>query len=175
MTGRRAAAPDPDTALLEIALYVLAALLMLGGLAGAVLPALPGIPMIFGGIWLAAAVDGYRHLGLWWLLGLGALGTFGVAVDFIAGALGAKRVGASRQAVWGATIGTFAGLFFGVPGLLLGPFAGALAGELMAGQSVLRSAHVGAGTWLGLLFGALLKLVVSFAMLGLFALGMLLG
>ncbi|WP_063674556.1 DUF456 domain-containing protein [Dyella thiooxydans] len=148
---------------------------MLGGLAGAVLPALPGIPMIFAGIWLAAAVDGYRHLGLWWLIGLGVLGTFGVAVDFIAGALGARRVGASRQAIWGATLGTFAGLFFGIPGLLLGPFAGALAGELLAGQSVLRSTHVGVGTWLGLLFGTLVKLVVSFAMLGLFALGMLLG
>ncbi|WP_052329338.1 DUF456 domain-containing protein [Dyella ginsengisoli] len=148
---------------------------MLGGLAGAVLPALPGIPMIFAGIWLAAAVDGYRHLGLWWLIGLGVLGGFGVAVDFIAGALGARRVGASRQAIWGATLGTFAGLFFGVPGLLLGPFAGALAGELLAGQSVLRSTHVGVGTWLGLLFGTLVKLVVSFAMLGLFALGMLLG
>ncbi len=159
----------------DIALYVLAALLMLGGLAGAVLPALPGIPMIFAGIWLAAAVDGYRHLGLWWLIGLGVLGGFGVAVDFIAGALGARRVGASRQAIWGATLGTFAGLFFGVPGLLLGPFAGALAGELLAGQSVLRSTHVGVGTWLGLLFGTLVKLVVSFAMLGLFALGMLLG
>jgi uncharacterized protein YqgC (DUF456 family) len=159
----------------DIALYVLAALLMLGGLAGAVLPALPGIPMIFAGIWLAAAVDGYRHLGLWWLIGLGVLGTFGVAVDFIAGALGARRVGASRQAIWGATLGTFAGLFFGIPGLLLGPFAGALAGELLAGQSVLRSTHVGVGTWLGLLFGTLVKLVVSFAMLGLFALGMLLG
>ena len=159
----------------DIALYVLAALLMLGGLAGAVLPALPGIPMIFAGIWLAAAVDGYRHLGLWWLIGLGVLGGFGVAVDFIAGALGARRVGASRQAIWGATLGTFAGLFFGVPGLLLGPFAGALAGELLAGQSVLRSTHVGVGTWLGLLFGTLVKLVVSFAMLGLFVLGMLLG
>lgn len=159
----------------DIALYVLATLLMLGGLAGAVLPALPGIPMIFAGIWLAAAVDGYRHLGPWWLIGLGVLGTFGVAVDFIAGALGARRVGASRQAIWGATLGTFAGLFFGIPGLLLGPFAGALAGELLAGQSVLRSTHVGVGTWLGLLFGTLVKLVVSFAMLGLFALGMLLG
>lgn len=159
----------------DITLYVLAALLMLGGLAGAVLPALPGIPMIYAGIWLAAAVDGYRHLGLWWLIGLGVLGAFGVAVDFVAGVLGARRVGASRQAIWGATLGTFAGLFFGVPGLLLGPFAGALAGELMAGQSVLRSTHVGAGTWLGLLFGTLVKLVVSFAMLGLFALGVLLG
>jgi uncharacterized protein YqgC (DUF456 family) len=160
---------------LEITLYVLAALLMLVGLAGAVLPALPGIPLIFGGIWLAAAVDGYRHLGWWWLLGIALLGALGMTIDFVAGMLGAKRVGASRQALWGAVLGTFIGMFFGVPGLLLGPFVGALLGELLAGQSVLRSTHVGVGTWLGLLFGTLAKLVVSFAMLGLFALGMLIG
>ena len=59
---------------MDIALYVLAALLIVGGLVGAVLPVLPGIPMIFGGIWLVAAVDGYRHLGLWWLLAIGVLG-----------------------------------------------------------------------------------------------------
>ncbi|HET6432948.1 DUF456 domain-containing protein [Dyella sp.] len=161
--------------MLDIALYLLAAALMLGGLAGTILPALPGIPMIFGGIWLVAAVDGYRHLGLWWLLGIAALATAGVAIDFVAGALGAKRVGASRRALWGAAIGTVAGMFFGIPGLLLGPFLGALAGELMAGTSVLRSTHVGIGTWTGLLFGTLVKLVVSFVMLGLFALGMLVG
>ncbi|HEX5305797.1 MAG TPA: DUF456 domain-containing protein [Dyella sp.] len=161
--------------MLDLFLYVLAAALMIGGLAGALLPALPGIPMLFGGIWLVAAVDGYRHLGTWWLLGIGLLGVAGIVIDFVAAALGAKRVGASRQALWGATLGTFAGLFFGIAGLLLGPFLGALGGELLAGNSALRSTHVGIGTWLGLLFGTLFKLAVSFAMLGLFALGMLLG
>jgi len=161
--------------MLDIALYVLAAALMIGGLAGTILPALPGIPMLFGGIWLVAAVDRYRHLGLWWLLGIGVLATAGVVIDFVAGTLGAKRVGASPRALWGAGLGTLVGMFFGVPGLLLGPFLGAVGGELMAGTSVLRSTHVGVGTWVGLLFGTLLKLVVSCMMLGLFALGMLLG
>jgi len=161
--------------LLDIALYILAALLMLGGLAGSVLPVLPGIPMVFGGIWLAAAVDGYRHLGLWWLLIIGTIGAVGVLVDFVASALGAKRVGASRRALWGAGIGTVAGMFFGIPGLLFGPFLGALLGELSSGNSVLRSAHVGVGTWLGLLFGTLLKLVLSFLMVGLFGVAMLFG
>jgi uncharacterized protein YqgC (DUF456 family) len=159
---------------MEIALYLLAALLILGGLAGTVLPMLPGIPMIFGGIWLAAAVDGFRHLGTGWLLAIGALGALGVAVDFAAGAMGAKRVGASPRALWGATIGTVVGMFLGIPGLVFGPFAGALLGELSAGTSVLRSAHVGAGTWIGLLAGALVKLVISFLMVGLFALALLL-
>ena len=161
--------------MMDIALYVLAALLIAGGMAGAVLPTLPGIPMIFGGIWLVAAVDHYRHLGMWWLLIIGALGSVGVIVDFIASALGARRVGASRLALWGASLGTLIGMFFGVPGLLFGPFVGALLGELASGNSVLRSAHVGVGTWLGLLFGTLLKLVISFVMIGLFGLALLFG
>ena len=161
--------------MMDIALYVLAGLLIVGGMAGAVVPALPGIPMIFGGIWLTAAVDHYRHLGMWWLLLIGALGAVGVIVEFVASALGARRVGASRLALWGAILGTLIGMFFSVPGLLLGPFIGALLGELASGNSMLRSAHVGVGTWLGLLFGTLIKLVISFVMVGLFGLALLLG
>ena len=160
---------------MELALYVLAAALIVGGLIGSILPVLPGIPMVFGGIWLAAAVDDYRHLGVWWLVGIGALGVAGIAVDFVAGTLGAKRVGASARALWGAALGTVVGMFFGIPGLLIGPFAGALLGELASGNSVLRATHVGIGTWLGLLFGTLVKLVISFVMAGLFGLGLLFG
>ncbi|WP_267222123.1 DUF456 domain-containing protein [Dyella silvae] len=160
---------------MEIALYVLAALLIVGGLAGNILPALPGIPMIFGGIWLVAALDQYRHLGVWWLLIIGALGVIGVAMDFVSASLGAKRVGASKLAVSGTALGTLIGMFFGIPGLLIGPFAGALIGELLSGTSVLRSAHVGVATWLGLLFGTLVKLVLSFLMIGLFGLALLVG
>nr|WP_199041515.1 DUF456 domain-containing protein [Dyella sp. ASV24] len=160
---------------MEIALYVLAALLMIGGVAGNILPALPGIPMIFGGIWLAAAVDQYRHLGMWWLVIIGALGAFGVLMDFVSASLGAKRVGASRLALWGAGLGTVVGMFFGLVGLIVGPFLGALAGELASGTSVLRSAHVGVATWLGLLFGTFVKLVISFVMIGLFGFAMLFG
>jgi len=170
------ASPTPSGIdILDSALYLLAALLILGGLAGTVLPVLPGIPMLFGGIWLVAAVDNYQHLGKWWLLAIGLLGAVGVIVDFVAGTLGAKRVGASPRALWGAAIGTLVGLFFGIPGLLFGPFIGAVLGELASGTSVLRSAHVGVGTWLGLLFGTLLKLVLSFLMVGLFGVAMLFG
>ncbi|HUH56326.1 MAG TPA: DUF456 domain-containing protein [Rhodanobacter sp.] len=160
---------------MELALYVLAAALIVGGLLGSILPVLPGIPMVFGGIWLAAAVDGYRHLGVWWLVVIGVLGVAGIAVDFVASTLGAKRVGASRRALWGAALGTVVGMFFGIPGLLVGPFAGALIGELASGNSVLRATHVGVGTWLGLLFGTLVKLVISFVMVGLFGLALLFG
>ena len=105
----------------------------------------------------------------------GALGVAGIAVDFVASTLGAKRVGASRRALWGAAAGTVVGMFFGIPGLLIGPFAGALIGELASGNSVLRATHVGVGTWLGLLFGTLVKLVISFVMVGLFGLALLFG
>ena len=152
---------------MSILLYIAGAILIVLGLAGAVVPALPGIPLIMGGIWLIAAVDGYRHLGQWWLLSIGLIGAVGLTLDLVAGALGAKRVGASKQAVSGALVGTVIGLFFGLPGLLLGPFCGAVVGELTAGNSVLRSAHVGVGAWLGLIFGTIIKLVASVMMVAL--------
>jgi uncharacterized protein YqgC (DUF456 family) len=149
--------------------YLIGAGLIVVGLAGAVVPVLPGIPLIFGGMWLIAGIDGYRHLGRWWLIGIGSLAALGVIVDLMAGALGAKRVGASPRAVTGALIGTVLGLFFGLPGLLLGPFLGAAVGELVAGKDLQRSTHVGVGATLGFLFGAIVKLVVSLTMLALFA------
>jgi uncharacterized protein YqgC (DUF456 family) len=156
---------------LNIFFYIVAAALILAGLVGAVVPVLPGIPLIFTGIWLIAGLDGYRHLGLWWLVGIAVVGAVGLTVDLAAGALGTKRVGASRQAVWGALLGTIVGLFFGLPGLLLGPFFGAVVGELAAGSSVLRSTHVGVSASIGLILGAVVKLVASLTMVTLFAAG----
>jgi uncharacterized protein len=153
---------------MQILLNTVAAVVIVVGLVGAIVPVLPGIPLIFAGIWLIAGVDGYRHLGLGWLLGIAAVGAVGVAADLLAGAFGAKRMGASSQAVWGALIGTVIGLFFGIPGLLLGPFFGAVLGELSAGNSVLRSTHAGVSAWVGLIFGTVIKLVSSLMMVGLF-------
>jgi uncharacterized protein YqgC (DUF456 family) len=157
--------------MMHVLLYAIASTLIVAGLAGAIVPTLPGIPLIFGGIWLIAGVDGYHHVGLWWLVGIGGVGAVGLTLDFVAGALGAKRVGASKQAVWGALAGMIIGLFFGLPGVLLGPFFGALIGELAAGNSVLRSTHVGVGTWVGLIFGTSIKLVSSLMMVVLFGAG----
>jgi uncharacterized protein len=155
----------------DILLIAIGAALIIVGAVGAIVPALPGIPLIFGGIWLIAGVDRYRHLGHWWLLGIGVVGAVGVTFDLLAAALGVKRVGASKQAVWGALVGTVIGLFFGVPGLLLGPFFGAVTGEFAAGNSVLRSTHVGVSAWFGLIFGTIIKLVASLTMLALFGVG----
>lgn len=158
---------------MDLFLYVLAAALIVGGVAGSVLPILPGVPMIFGGIWLAAAVDEYRHLGWGWLVAIGAIAVLGIAVDFISGSLGAKKIGASPRALWGAGIGTTIGMFFGLPGLLIGPFAGAVIGELWSGKSILRSAHVGVSTWFGMLLGVVAKVVLSFLMIGMAGLALL--
>jgi len=149
--------------------YLLGAALVLVGLVGAVAPILPGIPLIFAGIWLIAGVDGYHHLGRGWLLGIAAIAVVGLGVDLLAGALGAQRVGASKQAVTGALLGTLVGLLFGLPGLLLGPFIGAALGEFATGKDLRRSTQVGVGASIGLLFGVIVKLVASLTMIGLFA------
>ncbi|MFC3816684.1 DUF456 domain-containing protein [Lysobacter sp. GCM10012299] len=149
--------------------YVLAGILMLVGIAGTVLPALPGLPLVFAGMLLAAWAGDFREVGWVPLVILGLLTVVSLGIDLLATSIGAKRVGASRLAVIGAVLGTFAGLFFGPVGLFAGPFVGALGGELIHGREVRQAAKVGFGTWLGIVFGVVLKLGLTFAMLGLFA------
>lgn len=155
--------------------YALAAVMVLVGIAGTVLPALPGVPLVFAGLLLAAWADGFANVGWPMLVLLGLLTALSVAVDFWATAKGAKRVGASRLAVIGAMVGLLAGLFLGPLGIFIGAFAGALGGELLHRRSLQRSdighaARVGAGTWFGIVLGIALKLGLAFAMLGLYAL-----
>lgn len=163
---------DMDTSLLW---YTAAVALIVVGLAGTILPALPGVPLVFAGMWLAAWAGDYAAIGVWTVVLLGVLAGLAVLLDFVAGLLGARRVEASTAALWGAAIGTLVGLFFGLPGLLLGPFAGAVVGELRSGGGINRSAHVGIATWIGLLFGTLAKIALSFTMLGVFVAALLIG
>jgi len=149
-------------------LFILSAALILIGMAGTVVPVLPGVPLVFAGMWLAAWVDHYQHIGTFTLILLGVLAVIALVIDFLASMLGAKRVGASTRALWGATLGAIVGLFFGIPGLLLGPFCGALIGELSSGSAMDHATRVGIGTWLGLLFGTLAKIALCFTMLGIF-------
>lgn len=150
--------------------YVVAVILVLVGIAGTVLPALPGLPLVFAGMLLAAWTGGFEQVGGLMLVVLGLLTLLSVGIDFLATAMGAKRVGASRLALIGSVIGTFAGLFFGLVGIFIGPFVGALVGELIHSRRVDQAAKVGLGTWLGILAGTVLKIGLAFAMVGLFAL-----
>lgn len=151
-------------------LRIFAILLVLTGVAGTLLPVLPGVPLVFAGLWLAAWIDGYLQVSGWTIVLLGVLTLLSFAVDFAASALGAKRVGASRQAISGAVIGTVVGLFFGIPGLLIGPFAGAVVGELMAQRTLEQATAVGFATWVGLLLGTIAKLALALTMIGVYAL-----
>lgn len=138
-------------------------------MAGTILPALPGVPLVFAGMFLAAWAGDFEIVGPAMLVVLGLLTVLSIVVDFVAAALGAKRVGASRLALIGAVLGTFAGLFFGPLGLLAGPFVGALIGELIHARELRQATRVGIGTWLGIVLGTVLKLGLAFGMLGLFA------
>ena len=148
--------------------YVLAGALVIIGLAGVVLPALPGLPLMFAGMWLAAWAGGYDQVGVGTVIMLAVLTLLSLGVDIVAALLGAKRVGASRLALLGAAVGTVAGLFLGLAGIIIGPFVGALLGEWLHGRRLGMAAKVGVGTWLGIVFAAVLKLTLGFAMLGIF-------
>jgi uncharacterized protein YqgC (DUF456 family) len=149
-------------------MWALAALLIVVGVAGTVLPALPGIPLVFAGLLVGAWADDFQRVGWVTLSVLGLLATASLAIDFAATALGAKRVGASRKAIVGAALGTLFGVFLGIPGLILGPFVGAVAGEMLSHGEWRRATSAGAATWVGLLFGTLAKIALAFAMLGIF-------
>jgi hypothetical protein len=149
--------------------YALAATLVLIGLLGTVLPAIPGALFVFGGLVLAAWADGFTRVGAVGLTLIGVLGALSFVADFVASLLGAKRVGASPLALAGATAGGLFGLFLGLPGMILGPFIGAVAGELIARGRLAQAGKVGLGTWLGLVAAAVLKLVLAFMMIATFA------
>ena len=148
--------------------YLIAIACILIGLVGTVLPALPGLPLVFAGMLLAAWAGDFQQIGWVTLVVLGVLTALSFVVDIVSTAIGAQRVGASRKALLGTVIGTFAGLFFMPIGLLAGPFVGALLGELWHGREFRQATKVGLGTWLGIVLGVVLKLGLAFAMLGLF-------
>ncbi|MCP5360836.1 MAG: DUF456 family protein [Sinobacteraceae bacterium] len=156
-------------------LWLFAIALILVGIAGTVLPGVPGVMAVFGGMLLAAWIDDFSRIGWVTLVILGVLTAMAFAADIIGSLLGAKRVGASRLALLGAAVGALAAFPFGFFGLLFGPFLGAVAGELITQQRLDAAARVGLGTWIGLAVGSLAKIALLFAMLGVFLTSYLLG
>jgi uncharacterized protein YqgC (DUF456 family) len=148
--------------------WVIAVLLVIAGLAGIVLPAVPGTVLIFAGLWLAAWSDHFMRVSAGTIVVLGIVTAATYFVDVAMMALGMKHLGTSRRAMVGAAIGTTVGLFFGLPGLIIGPFAGAVVGELTAHRDLTRAGRAGVAAWIGFVIGTIVKVGFAFVMIGIF-------
>lgn len=152
----------------DIILWILAIILVCGGMIGLVFPVLPGAPVLYAGLFVGAWAEDFAYVGLKTLIVLGIMTVVSYVLDFLAGAFGAKRFGASGRAVFGATLGAIVGIFFGIPGILLGPFIGAVLGEVSNRPDLKAAGLAGVGATLGLALGVAAKLALAFAMLGIF-------
>lgn len=155
---------------IEIILWIAAVLLVIVGLAGLALPALPGAPLLFLGLFAAAWAEGFEYAGQWTLIALGVIAVLTYAVDFAAGAFGAKRFGASTRSVIGAAIGAVVGIFFGLIGVFVGPFIGAVIGELTVRPDIFAAGRAGLGATIGLVVGTALKLSLGITMVAIYIL-----
>lgn len=153
----------------EILIWSGAALLLVLGVVGLVFPAIPGPPLMWGGMLMAAWAEQFAHVGTKTLTVLFILMLVAVALDFIAGALGARKFGASGWAVFGATVGAILGMFFFPIGLIAGPFIGAVAGEVIAGRNLDAAGRAGVGATIGLLVGTVAKVALGIVMIAVFA------
>ena len=153
---------------MNTALWIVAVLMVIVGIAGTVLPVLPGVVLVFAGIVLAAWIDGFTVITGWTIGVLAVLTVVGFAIDYVAQMVSAQRAGATWQGLAGAAAGTVAGIFTGLWGLLFMPLVGAAVGEFISHRDALRAGRVGLATWIGLLVGAVLKLAIVFTMTGIF-------
>ena len=154
--------------------WVVVVLLMVVGVVGTVLPALPGTILVLAGIVLGAWLDDFTRVKWWVVAIVSVLALIAWATDYLATILGAKKAGASKWALIGAALGTITGIFMGLIGVLFMPFVGAALGEFIAQRNTRQAAKVGFATWLGLLVGTVVKLVLVFMMIGIFVATLLL-
>jgi uncharacterized protein YqgC (DUF456 family) len=152
-----------------VLLFIGTLLIMLVGLAGVILPVIPGIPLIWVSAFVYGLVTGFEEIN-WSILGILAILTgFTIVLDYVANLYGAKRMGASRWGIIGALFGMLVGLFTaGLIGLLIGSFAGAVLGEILVGKTGSHALKAGIGTFLGFLGGTLIKFIVGSIMIGIF-------
>lgn len=143
---------------MDIALIVIAFVLMLIGIIGCIVPGLPGTPIAYAGLWVAQATDkidfSWQFMLIW-----GIVVIVITLLDYVVPAWGTKRYGGSKWGVWGSTIGVFVGLFFGAAGVILGPLVGAILGELISGKQLNDALRAGWGSFIGILFGTIIKLI----------------
>jgi uncharacterized protein YqgC (DUF456 family) len=150
------------------AVGVIVGLLFVAGLVGSILPWLPGPLFIVAGALVWAVATDFEVVGVGRLVVLAVMAAAAFLLDFVVGALGARRYGASRWGVAGAILGAVVGLVFGPVGSIVGCIAGAVAGELLHGASLERGVRSGVGAVVGLLAGVVTDLVVSITMITLF-------
>ena len=145
---------------MDIFLLVIAFILLLVGIIGCIVPGLPGVPIAYAGLWVAQATE--RVDFSWQFLLVWGIVVIVISVlDYIVPAWGTKHYGGTKWGVWGSTIGVFVGLFFGAVGVILGPLVGAVLGELLAGKAFPDALKAGWGSFIGILFGTVLKLIAS--------------
>lgn len=151
-------------------LWLIGVILAVSGMAGLLLPVIPGAPLLFLGLLFGAWAEGFRYVGVWTLLLLAAMAVLTYVVEFVASVLGVKKYGGSKRAMIGAALGGVAGLFLGIPGILLGPIAGAVLGELSLQRNLDQASRAGFGTVVGLAIGVAGKLTIGITMIGVFLL-----
>ena len=142
---------------------------MVIGLIGAVLPILPSIPIVYAGYVVYGFATDWQHYGWGVMVVFGAVTVFSLVADYVTGAMGAQRYGASRAGIWGSIIGGIVGVvIFNLIGLILGIILGAILGELILGKSIQEAVRAGWGAFLGFLAGTLFKIMVAVIMIGVF-------
>jgi uncharacterized protein YqgC (DUF456 family) len=157
--------PDRGNAM-TLGLLLLGIVLLVVGLAGLLLPAVPGMPLLFAGAVAIAAADGFERVGWLTLVVIALLAAAGTGVDHAASLLGARKAGASGWGLAGAVIGLVVGIPFGLPGIVLGPGIGAVALEYARDQEFRRAAKAGTGVFIGFLVGTVLKYAIAGILIG---------
>ncbi len=155
---------------MAIAIDVLGVALLAAGLAGLVLPVLPGAVLLVAGVVALAWGSGFTVVGWGTVAFAGVMGLAITAVDVAASVLGARAFGASRWALIGSGVGLVVGLFLGLPGIVLGPALGALAFEYLKDPDFGRAARAGVGALLGFVVGSVLKVTLGAVLVGVVAL-----
>lgn len=158
----------------SLILWIFSSICTITGLSGLLLPVVPGAPILFLGLLFGAWAEDFQYIGVWTLLILGGMAGLTYVVEFAASILGVRKYGGSRRAMVGAVLGGIVGIFLGIPGILFGPFVGAVIGELSLQRSLDQAGRAGFGTVVGLALGVAGKLAIGIAMIGLFLLKRLL-
>lgn len=147
------------------AVLVVAIVLMLVGVAGTVIPLLPGIPIIFVAIAAYGWYEGFQVINAQYLVILAGLTVLSIFVDYLSSTMGASYFGSSKYGVWGAFLGTLIGLFVFPPlGIFIGPWLGAALGEYAAKKDWSQAFKAGIGTVIGLFSGIVVNLILALVM-----------